>query len=283
MREEEEEGAPSFPSAPHEGARRFQNPLEELDLLLGGAFKTEPPRPVAADSFWKNCGNFGFYFFQAQVILICHQFRIHGLEGKVNMYEKPDHYTLRAHKEGYPARSVYKLDEIQKKFRVLKPGMKVLDIGAAPGSWSLFILKTLKGDGNLLAVDLSPLDTASFAHAGANFSFIQGDAFSPENLARFHEAGPFDLIVSDAAPATTGNRTVDTARSSALVEGVMDLAERLLGTGGNCVIKIFQGGDEGKFLRWMKNLFSEARAFKPEACRKNSFETYLIGVSRSRV
>ncbi len=195
------------------------------------------------------------------------------------MYEKPDHYSIKARKEGYPARSVYKLEEIQKKFHVLKPGMAVLDIGAAPGSWSLFILKALKDDGYLVAVDISPLDAASFARPAPNFTFIQGDAFSPAVVSHLSEKGPFDLIVSDAAPATTGNRTVDTARSSALVEGVMHLTEKLLKRGGNCVIKIFQGGDEGVFLRWMKGIFSEARAFKPEACRKNSFETYLIGSS----
>ncbi|MBN2048799.1 MAG: RlmE family RNA methyltransferase [Spirochaetales bacterium] len=193
--------------------------------------------------------------------------------------DKADHYTLQAKKEGYPARSVYKLKEINEKFRLLRPEMKVLDIGAAPGSWSLFVLRTLKNRCEVTAFDLQPLGITP----PAGLVFLTVDAFGEKAATLISERGPFDLVMSDAAPATTGNRTVDTGRSFTIAESVLALVETHLSPGGSVVIKIFQGGDEKVLLERMKGLFGSARAFKPKACRSDSFETYLIGTDKKGV
>jgi len=185
-----------------------------------------------------------------------------------------DHYSLLAQKEGYPARSVYKLEEIQNRFGVLPVNGNILDIGASPGSWSLYILRKFIGKGRLAAVDLKPL---TLKETGDNFFFIQGDFFDPRILEELKKRGPFDAVVSDAAPDTTGNRTVDTGRSASLAEGILDLAKVILVAGGSLTVKIFQGGEEQKLLALFRKNFTSARMFKPKACRKDSFETYLIG------
>jgi len=185
-----------------------------------------------------------------------------------------DHYTLQAQKEGYPARSVYKLEEIQKRFAVLPADGHILDIGAAPGSWSLYILRNFLNRGTLCAVDLKPL---ALEETPDNFIFLQGDFFDPAVLERLKSRGPFDAVLSDAAPDTTGNRTVDTGRSAALAEGILDLAGAILVPGGSLTIKIFQGSGEQMLLSLFRKYFSGAWMFKPKACRKESFETYLVG------
>lgn len=190
-------------------------------------------------------------------------------------YDKSDFWAQKAKKDGYPARSVYKLIELDKKFRLLKPGARVLDIGAAPGSWSLWVLQRLNEKGFLAAVDLQPLKIPS--HEGKLF-FVQGDLYDSairETLAAY---GPYDLIISDAAPATSGNKGVDTDRSEAIVEAVLDYAEDLLKPGGSVVAKLFIGGGQRAILDRMKSSFETARTFKPEACRSESFETYAVGL-----
>lgn len=190
-----------------------------------------------------------------------------------------DFYTLKAKKEGYPARSVYKLIEIKEKFALFTRKSTILDIGAAPGSWSLYILKQLSETGFLLSIDLLPLE---ISNTSSNFETIIGDAFSLENQAIIIEKGPFNVILSDVAPTTTGNRTVDSERSLQLVISVLDLAEQILMQGGNLAVKIFQGGGEKEIMARMKQLFTTVKAFKPEAARKTSFETYLIGIGRKK-
>jgi len=191
----------------------------------------------------------------------------------MSSYEKPDFWAQKAKKEGYPARSVYKLMEIDEKFHLLKPGVKVLDIGAAPGSWSLFVLKRLAGKGFLSAVDLQPL---GMSPAYDNFFFIQGDLYAPEVRAELLSRGPYGLVLSDAAPATTGNRVVDQGASESIVEAVIAYGEEALSPGGALVAKIFQGGAERPLLDQLRKRFASARAFKPQACRSESFETYLV-------
>ncbi len=188
-------------------------------------------------------------------------------------YDKPDFWALKAKKEGYPARSIYKLMEIDKKFGLMKQGARILDIGAAPGSWSLWVLQRLAGKGFLAAVDLQDL---GIKPAFENFLFIRGDLYDGEVRSRLLEKGPFGLVLSDAAPGTTGNRFVDQSASEAIVEAVIDYAEASLAPGGALVTKIFQGGAEAEFLKRLRGRFSQAKGFKPEACRKGSFETYLV-------
>jgi 23S rRNA (uridine2552-2'-O)-methyltransferase len=202
-------------------------------------------------------------------------------------YGKPDHWSLKAQKEGYPARSVYKLEEMDEKFGLLRtPGrggaLKALDLGAAPGSWSLYTLRKLGSRCLLTAVDLSPLsrqyDRGLFD--GENCRFIRGDITAPEIREAILENGPFDLIISDAAPATMGNRSVDTLRSLGLAEAVLDYAETALVKGGKLVVKVFQGGDTASALERIRKLFDSGKSFKPKACRSESFETYYVGLGR---
>lgn len=192
--------------------------------------------------------------------------------------DKADSYTQRAHREGYPARSVYKLEEIQATCRIVKPGDKVLDVGAAPGSWTLYTHRELlKGNGQIIAVDLNPLNLNPVPPTVTSYV---GDAFSKEVRACLTSHGPFDAIISDVAPMTTGNRTVDTSRSEYLAEQVVLLAVEQLKVHGNLVIKIFQGGGQMELLKTMRTMFVKARTLKPKACRVDSFETYLIGLDK---
>lgn len=192
--------------------------------------------------------------------------------------DKADSYTLRAHREGYPARSVYKLEEINASHHLIKPGDSVLDVGAAPGSWTLFTHRELiKGNGKIVAVDLNPLNLNPVP---ATVTAIVGDAFSKENREKLIALGPYDAIISDAAPMTTGNRTVDTTRSEYLAEQVVLLAGEQLKEHGNLVIKIFQGGGQVEILNTMRAMFVKAKAFKPKACRDDSFEIYLVGLDK---
>ncbi|MDR2588274.1 MAG: RlmE family RNA methyltransferase [Spirochaetales bacterium] len=191
------------------------------------------------------------------------------------MREISDHWTEKAKKEGYPARSVYKLKEIQEKFRLIPAGARVLDLGASPGSWSLFVLRT-GGRRRVTAVDLSPLTGGE----RENLLFYQGDIFAPETAAFLEKDGPYDVLLSDAAPWTTGNRSLDAARSEALVEKALALAQNLVKTGGSCAVKIFQGSGNKKILDHMKTLFASVKAFKPQATRSESFETYFIGCGK---
>ena len=194
-----------------------------------------------------------------------------------NTYEKPDFWSRKAFSEGYPARSVYKLKEIDEKFGMIKKNYRVLDLGAAPGSWTTFLLRTLDGSGKVVSCDLNPLAKDV---KGDNLVFIQGDLNEAEIRESIQKEGPFDLVVCDAAPLTTGNRVVDTARSTGLVKMAVWYAQTMLKTGGNFAVKIFQNGDQQKILTELRGLFQTAKGFKPEACRSESFETYLIGLNK---
>jgi len=204
-------------------------------------------------------------------------------------YKKPDYWQQKARKEGYPARSVYKLMEIVKKFNLFKPAvekpaaakLRILDLGAAPGSWSLYVLRNYK-NAFLSAADLSPLsrefDNGLFD--GDNFFFVQGDITADENRETLLAKGPYSVIISDAAPSTTGNHMVDSARSLELAETVIAYAQSTLAPGGNLAIKVFQGSGIDGLLKQMKTIFSTAKSFKPEACRGESVETYFIGIKK---
>jgi 23S rRNA (uridine2552-2'-O)-methyltransferase len=199
-------------------------------------------------------------------------------------YEKPDFWALKAQREGYPARSIYKLREMDEKFKLFGgagagrgSALRVLDLGAAPGSWSLYALQRMGGRGFLAAVDLAPLDRGL---GGDNLFFIQGDMSAREVREALLARGPFDLVMSDAAPATTGNRSVDTLRSLALAETALAYAEAALVKGGNLAVKVFQGGDSAAVLARIRELFVSGKSFKPQACRSNSFETYYIGLDK---
>jgi len=201
-------------------------------------------------------------------------------------YEKPDFWSQKAQKEDYPARSVYKLREIDEKFGLFAaktPALRVLDLGAAPGSWSLYVLRTYGIAGKsplfLAAADLLPL-SRHFAHGKDGFFFIQGDFTAIPVREALAGRGPYNVVMSDAAPPTTGKRTVDTMRSLSLAEDVLSLAESCLVPGGNMAVKVFQGGETAEVLTRMKSRFDSVKSFKPSVCRSNSFETYYIGLGK---
>lgn len=189
--------------------------------------------------------------------------------------DRPDHFSRKARSEGYAARSVYKLQELQTRFRLLRPGDRVLDIGAAPGSWTQFARTIVGPAGAVTALDLQPLPDLEQL---TNVTTLTADIFREDAIARVAELGPYTVVMSDAAPNTTGNRSVDTARSAALVEQVLGLCSRLLLPGGNLVAKLFQGGDEQSLLAAARGRFETTRLVKPRASRSESFETFLVGV-----
>lgn len=192
-----------------------------------------------------------------------------------NKYSEPDYWSKKAFSENYPARSVYKLEEMNKKFNLFTTSNRILDLGAAPGSWTVYVLRFLNKTGKITSVDLKPLNSSI---NDERLNFFQGDMFNKSIIKSVKELGPYDAVICDAAPSTTGNKTVDTARSSGLVELAIYYANEQLKLGGNFVVKIFQGGDQQVHLNAMRKNFKTVRAFKPEACRSSSFETYLIGL-----
>ncbi|MDR2796467.1 MAG: RlmE family RNA methyltransferase, partial [Spirochaetaceae bacterium] len=157
---------------------------------------------------------------------------------------------------------------------------KILELGAAPGSWSLYILRRFSGRGFLAACDLSPLsrrlDQGLFD--GQNFFFKQADIFAAETQAELNALGPFSLILSDAAPPTSGGRLVDAARQAELALAAISYARAALKRGGNFCAKIFQGTDTATFIKETRPLFNTLKTFKPKACRPSSFETYVVGI-----
>jgi 23S rRNA (uridine2552-2'-O)-methyltransferase len=200
---------------------------------------------------------------------------------KAPAYKKPDYWSLKAQKEGYPARSVYKLIEMDEKFGLLAGvarGGQVLDLGAAPGSWSLYVLRKASNV-SLTAVDTAPLSRLG-AFEGDGFFFIQGDITNGDIREEIRKRGPYRLLLCDAAPATSGNRSLDTLRSLELAETALDYAETVLEQGGGMAVKVFQGGDSPALLTRIRALFASGRSFKPKACRGSSFETYYLGLGK---
>jgi 23S rRNA (uridine2552-2'-O)-methyltransferase len=179
---------------------------------------------------------------------------------------------------------VYKLKEMDEKFRLFRLGQnyRVLDLGASPGSWSLYVLRRYGNLRLLAAVDMLPLsrrfDRGLFGRD--NFFFIQGDFSSAPVKEELARRGPYGAIISDAAPDTTGSRSVDTLRSLTLAEEALAYAEAYLAPGGSLALKVFQGEDTAELFKRLEERFGSARAFKPAACRRGSFEIYYIGLGK---
>jgi 23S rRNA (uridine2552-2'-O)-methyltransferase len=193
-------------------------------------------------------------------------------------YKKPDHFAKAAKKAGFPARSVYKLEEIDRRVKLLRPGMKVLDLGASPGSWAKYAAEKIGPTGRLLAMDLKPLATA----LGPNAEFFIGDALTLENadLAKF---APYDVVLSDMAPQTTGNRLGDQTRSYDLFMRALAVAATLVREGGSFVGKIFMGGDLPLARVELRKHFATERLLRPEGVRSVSYEIFAVGLDRRPV
>lgn len=195
-----------------------------------------------------------------------------------NPYKGPDRFTVAAKQQGYPARSVFKLEEIDHRLKLLKGGMHVLDLGATPGSWMLYAAQRIGRSGRLLAVDLNPIEVP----IPENVVFVLGDALAIENdaLAAF---APYDVVLSDMAPKTTGNRLGDQTRSYELFMRALAVAEKLLKPGGAFVGKIFMGEDFALAKKATKRVFDEERALRPEGTRTSSYELFLVGLGKKAV
>lgn len=184
-----------------------------------------------------------------------------------------DHYTRRARSEKWPARSVYKLEEIDKKYKLIRHGHRVLDLGCSPGSWSQYCLKKIGPQGHVVGVDLegpAPL-------SAPNFRFIEGDILElvPKWLAK--EIGPRDLVISDMAPQTTGIKVADASRSLELGNRALEIALIVLKKEGHLLCKVFQGEDQKTFKKEFGHCFDQMRLIRPSAVRKKSKEIYLLG------
>ena len=187
--------------------------------------------------------------------------------------QERDPYVQQARRDGWRSRAVYKLEQIDQKERLLKPGMVCVDVGAAPGSWSQYVTRKLKGTARIIAVDLLPMD------ALPNVEFIQGDFQEEAVLAQMLEAigdDGVDLVMSDIAPNISGNRAVDQPRSMYLVELALDLARRVLKQKGSFVCKVFHGEGFEEFLGDARRSFERVRVMKPKASRAGSREVYLV-------
>jgi 23S rRNA (uridine2552-2'-O)-methyltransferase len=192
-----------------------------------------------------------------------------------NPYAKPDHFTRAAKKEGFPARSVFKLEEIDRRVRLLRGRMRVLDLGAAPGSWAMYAAGRVGPDGRVLAVDLAPLRTT----LPANAVFLEGDALSLTNEALGLFA-PYDVVLSDMAPQTTGSRVTDQARSFELFMRALAVAGSLGAPGSSFVGKIFMSDDLPVARAELRRLYASERLIRPESTRAGSMEIFFVASAK---
>ena len=189
-----------------------------------------------------------------------------------------DPYVARAKREGFRSRAAYKLIEIDDKARVLKKGMRVIDLGAAPGGWSQVAARRVGAQGRIVAIDVLPMD----AIAGVDFAqldFLSADA--PEKLQALL-GGPADVVLSDMAANATGHAKTDHLRIMALVEAAADFAREVLAPGGSFLAKVLQGGTEAALLTALKRDFNSVKHVKPAASRSDSAELYLLATGYRR-
>jgi len=184
-----------------------------------------------------------------------------------------DPFVRRAQAKGWRSRAVFKLEEIDRKERLLKPGAVVLDLGAAPGAWSQYAVTRVGTRGRVLASDILPMDVM------AGVEFVQGDFREEEVCARLLELagkGQVDVLLSDMAPSLSGVDAIDQPRAMHLAELALDLAGRTLKPKGSALIKVFQGSGFQELVAAARRQFKSVRFIKPAASRSRSAETYLL-------
>jgi 23S rRNA (uridine2552-2'-O)-methyltransferase len=189
--------------------------------------------------------------------------------------EVQDHFFKLAKEEGYRARSAYKLTEIDDRFRLLKPGSRVLDLGACPGSWTQVASRRVGDRGLVVGIDLKPIEKRGF---GGNVIVMQGDVneLTRESLPPRMEGKLFDAVISDMGPDTSGVPMSDSARSVQLCHAMLDRLPFLLRTGGHATMKVYEGAEYPALLARTKTLFDEARGYKPKASRAESVEMFIV-------
>jgi 23S rRNA (uridine2552-2'-O)-methyltransferase len=182
-----------------------------------------------------------------------------------------DFWTRKAKKEKYPARSVYKLIEVDKKHRLLKPNDHVLDLGASPGSWMKYAAERVGPQGLVLGLDLKPLEI----DLAPNMRFSQIDLYEAD-LEHLGVTKPVTIVLSDLAPSTTGNKVVDQARSAELSEAALEVCQKVLAQGGSFLVKVFQGPDTNEFFKTLRTQFKTVSREKPKSSRRISPEIFLL-------
>ena len=238
--------------------------------VKSGNFGNRNKLPKTKEIWKKNMLIVGFGRIGQNLIKRCK-----GFDMKVKVY---DPYVKKAREDGYVSRAAYKLLELDKKDRILRPGMVVVDLGAAPGGWSQVALKMVKSSGRVVAVDLLPLDGIG------GVEFIQGDFTEQqcfEDLITLLD-GPADLVMSDMAPNMSGNKSIDQPKSVYLVELALDFACKSLKPGGTFIAKIFQGAGIESVVKLMKQYFRVVKHRKPPSSRSRSAEIYLVGLEFRR-
>lgn len=184
-----------------------------------------------------------------------------------------DSFVKRAQQEGARSRAVYKLEEIDARDRVLKAGMTIIDLGAAPGGWSEYAVRQVGEGGRVIALDILPM------HAINGVTVLEGDFRDDEVLARLLEClgdRPVDLVLSDMAPNLSGVKVADQARAMHLVELALELARQVLRPGGDLLVKLFQGEGSEQLLRDLRENFAKVLIRKPQASRARSAEVYVL-------
>lgn len=187
--------------------------------------------------------------------------------------QERDPYVQMARRDGWRSRAVYKLEQIDKKERILRPDMLCVDLGSAPGSWSQYVSERLKDRVRIIALDLLPMDYLS------SVEFIQGDFTDDAIFNRLLEVlceSKVDLVMSDMAPNISGTKAVDQPRSMLLVELALDLACKVLRPKGDFVCKMFQGQGSDGLIRQARESFERVKVMKPKASRAGSSEVYLV-------
>ena len=184
-----------------------------------------------------------------------------------------DPFVKQAQKDGYRSRSAYKLLQLNEKDRLIRPGMRIMDLGSAPGGWSQVAGRLIGSKGRVLATDILPMDGLP------NVDFIQGDftdAAIVQQVLDWLGGGKFDLIVSDIAPNLTGIDSADQASSIHFLELALDTVRQTLKPGANFVAKMFQGSGSDEYLKELRKHFEKVLIRKPDASRKESREVYLV-------
>jgi 23S rRNA (uridine2552-2'-O)-methyltransferase len=183
-----------------------------------------------------------------------------------------DKWAKKAKEKGYPARSVFKLMEIQEKYKIIQKGNIVLDLGASPGSWSKYVLNIVGEKGKVIGIDILPI---KISHP--NFYFLQKDVFELEEK-DFKILGieKFDVLLSDMAPKTTGDKFGDHVRSMRLAERALEIAKNYLKEGGSFVVKVFEGEKIPSLKRQIEKCFKSVKFFKPKSSRRESKEIFII-------
>ena len=194
------------------------------------------------------------------------------------MRKVQDHYFKKAKKEKYPARSVYKLEEAQKKHRFIKSGDTVLDFGFYPGSWSIYAARVVGPQGLVVGIDLQDAKKISIANA-AEIMWLCDDIMSDGIVGKMQEIRKtFSVVLSDMAPRTSGNKWVDQQQSLTLVRRVFELSANLLKKDGNFYVKVFEGEDFKEFVDSVRKNFKTVKIVKPKSSRSESREVFVLGM-----